>query len=99
MGISVAIARYLREVSSPSRATVRGTVRRLGPRGDLAARAEASCVNDDRYLQPRLLQSIGVGLLLGFAVFWAITGRESVLLVGAAGSLILLGRTRARVRR
>jgi hypothetical protein len=44
-----------------------------------------------RYLQPRLLQVVGLVLLLAFTVFWAITGRESVLLVGAAGSLILLG--------
>jgi hypothetical protein len=43
------------------------------------------------YLQPRLLQVVGLVLLLAFTVFWAITGRESVLLVGAAGSLILLG--------
>jgi hypothetical protein len=28
-------------------------------------------------------------MLIGFAVFWAITGKESALLVGAAGSLIL----------
>lgn len=46
----------------------------------------------DRYLPPRLLQAVGLGLLIGFTVFWAVTGRESVLLVGAAGSLILLGR-------
>jgi hypothetical protein len=48
-------------------------------------------MSDDRYLPPRLLQLVGLALLLGFAVFWALTGRESVLLVGAAGSLILLG--------
>lgn len=48
-------------------------------------------MRDQRYLPPRLLQVIGLALLLGFAVFWALTGRESVLLVGAAGSLILLG--------
>lgn len=46
---------------------------------------------DDRYLPPRVLQVVGLILLLAFAVFWAATGRESVLLVGAAGSLILLG--------
>lgn len=34
---------------------------------------------------------MGLVLLLAFAIFWAATGRESVLLVGAAGSLILLG--------
>ena len=47
---------------------------------------------DDRYLPPRVLQIVGLVLLLAFAIFWALTGRESVLLVGAAGSLILLGR-------
>lgn len=45
----------------------------------------------DRYLAPMILQIVGLILLLAFAVFWGITGRESVLLVGAAGSLILLG--------
>ena len=48
-------------------------------------------MRDERYLPPRVLQIVGLVLLLGFAVFWAATGRESVLLVGAAGSLILLG--------
>jgi hypothetical protein len=43
------------------------------------------------YLQPRLLQAVGLILLVLFTGFWAVTGRESVLLVGAAGSLILLG--------
>lgn len=48
-------------------------------------------MNDDRYLSPRLLQIIGVLLLMGSAVFWGVTGRESVLLMGAAMSLIGLG--------
>jgi hypothetical protein len=48
-------------------------------------------VNPDRYLPPRVLQIVGLLLLAAFGVLWAITGRESVLLVGAAGSLILLG--------
>lgn len=56
-------------------------------------------MRDQRYLPPRLLQVIGLALLLGFAVFWALTGRESVLLVGAAGSLILLGATSAPATR
>ena len=46
---------------------------------------------NDRFLPPRLLQVVGLLLLIGFVVFWMVTGRESVLLVGAAGSLILLG--------
>lgn len=45
----------------------------------------------DRYLSPILLQTLGVVLLIGSAVFWGITGRESVLLMGAAMSLIGLG--------
>jgi disulfide bond formation protein DsbB len=46
---------------------------------------------DRQYLPPRVLQLFGVLLLVAFAAFWAITGRESVVLVGAAMSLILLG--------
>lgn len=30
-------------------------------------------------------------MLVGFGVFWAFTGRESVLMVTTAGTLILLG--------
>lgn len=43
------------------------------------------------YLPPRLLQLLGVALLIGSAVFWAVTGRESVLLMSSAMSLIGLG--------
>lgn len=45
----------------------------------------------NEFLPPRVLQIVGLLLLVGFVIFWALTGRESVLLVGAAGSLILLG--------
>lgn len=48
-------------------------------------------MTEERYLSPRLLQIVGVTLLLGSAVFWGVTGRESVLLMGAAMSLIGLG--------
>jgi hypothetical protein len=48
-------------------------------------------VRDQTFLPPRVLQAVGLILLLAFAAFWAVTDRESVLLVGAAGSLILLG--------
>jgi hypothetical protein len=48
-------------------------------------------VTSERYLSPVLLQLLGVALLVGSAVFWAVTGRESVLLMGAAMSLIGLG--------
>jgi hypothetical protein len=43
------------------------------------------------YLQPRVLQAVGVLLLLGSAVFWGVTGHQSALLIGAALSLIGLG--------
>lgn len=48
-------------------------------------------MNDKAYLPPRLLQGIGVLLLLGAAIFWGVTGEQSALLVGAALSLIGLG--------
>lgn len=40
-------------------------------------------------LPPRLLQIIGLSLLIAFVVYWMITGKESELLVGAAVSLVL----------
>lgn len=43
------------------------------------------------YLPPVVLQSLGVLLLVGSAVFWAFSGRESVLLMSSAMSLIGLG--------
>jgi hypothetical protein len=43
------------------------------------------------YLSPRLLQIVGLLLLLGSAAFWAVTGHQSALLVGAALSLCALG--------
>ena len=49
-------------------------------------------MSDDRFLSPRMLQGIGIVLLIAFAVFWALTDRQSTLLVGTAASLILLGR-------
>lgn len=45
----------------------------------------------DPYLSPRLLQVVGIILLVGSAVFWAVSGRESVLLMSASMSLIGLG--------
>lgn len=48
-------------------------------------------MNGDRYLSPIVLQLIGVALLVGSAIFWGLSGRESVLLMGAAMSLIGLG--------
>lgn len=43
------------------------------------------------YLAPWLLQVVGVLMLVGSGVFWAVTGHQSALLVGAALSLIGLG--------
>lgn len=51
----------------------------------------------ERYLPARLLQVVGLVLLLSSAVFWAFTGRESVLLMSAAMSLIMLGAYRELV--
>jgi hypothetical protein len=48
-------------------------------------------MTDSRYLSARLLQSIGVLLLLASAIYWAMTGNQSSLFVGAAMSLIGLG--------
>lgn len=43
------------------------------------------------YLSARILQCLGIVLLVASAVFWAITGQQSELFVGAAMSLITLG--------
>lgn len=43
------------------------------------------------YLPAVALQLLGVVLLIGSVVFWAVTGHESALFVGAAMSLIGLG--------
>lgn len=48
-------------------------------------------MNDGRYLSPRILQVLGILLLVGSAVFWAASGRESILLMSSAMSLIGLG--------
>lgn len=44
-----------------------------------------------QYLSPRILQVVGLLLLIGSAVFWGLTGRESVLLMSSAMSLIGIG--------
>ena len=48
-------------------------------------------MTDSRYLSARLLQMVGVLLLLASAVYWGLTGHQSSLFVGAAMSLIGLG--------
>lgn len=50
-----------------------------------------------QYLSPKTLQVIGVLLLLGSAVFWAVTGRESVLLMTSAMTLIGVGSYRSAI--
>lgn len=49
----------------------------------------------EKYLPAKILQIVGLMLLVGAAVFWALTGRESALLMSAAMSLILLGAYRS----
>jgi len=44
-----------------------------------------------RYLPPVLLQSTGLVLLVGAALFWALTGHQSALVMSAALSLVALG--------
>lgn len=43
------------------------------------------------YLSPRLIQGVGIVLLIASAVFWAYTGSESILFVSASLSLIGIG--------
>jgi membrane protein implicated in regulation of membrane protease activity len=47
------------------------------------------------YLPAVVLQVVGLILLISAAVFWAVTGRESALLMSASMSLILLGAYRS----
>jgi hypothetical protein len=44
-----------------------------------------------RYLPPWLLQTVGALTFVGASVFWAVTGHQSVLIMGAAMALIGLG--------
>lgn len=46
---------------------------------------------DGLYLAPRLLQALGILILVGSVVFWGLTGRESVLIVSSAMTLIGAG--------
>lgn len=45
-------------------------------------------MNDDRYLSPIVVQSIGACLIIAAFIFWMVTGRQSELMVGAALTLI-----------
>lgn len=42
-------------------------------------------------LQPIILQSFGLLLLVAFVLIWALTGEQSPLLVGAALTLVAVG--------
>lgn len=44
-----------------------------------------------RYLPPWLIQSVGIVLLITAGIFWAVTGRESVLMISSAMTLIAAG--------
>jgi hypothetical protein len=44
-----------------------------------------------RYLPPKLIQAVGVAIIVGGLIFWAVTGQQSALFVGAGISLVGLG--------
>lgn len=48
-------------------------------------------LKQDGYLQPFVLQVLGILFLVVFAVNWLVTGHQSSLLVGAALTLIGVG--------
>jgi len=48
-------------------------------------------MNGQDLLPPRVLQAVGLVLLIGSFGYWVLSGNESALLVGAALSLIGLG--------
>lgn len=54
---------------------------------------------DQRYLSPALLQIVGLLLLVGSFVFWAMTGRESILMVSSAITLIGTGAYRGALKK
>lgn len=53
---------------------------------------------DQRYLSPALLQVVGLLLLVGSVVFWMLTGRESVLMMSSAMTLIATGAYRGATK-
>jgi len=46
------------------------------------------------YLPPALVQVIGLLIVIGSAVFWAITGKQSALLIGAGMTMVSVGAVR-----
>jgi hypothetical protein len=47
--------------------------------------------SDGKYLSPRMLQAVGVLLLVAACMYWAVTGQQSALIISAAMGLIGLG--------
>lgn len=47
--------------------------------------------NGNRYLPPKIIQIVGLCLLIFSLIFWFLAGRESVLFVSSAITLIGLG--------
>lgn len=48
-------------------------------------------MNNSAFLPPWMLQLIGVAIVIGAVIFWAATGQQSALIVGAGISLSALG--------
>lgn len=42
-------------------------------------------------LPPRIVQLVGLGLIVAFSLFWALTGRVEPTLIAAAGGLVGIG--------
>lgn len=45
------------------------------------------------YLRPSRIQAIGIGLIVAASIFWAVTERQSSLIIGAGLTMVLLGGT------
>jgi hypothetical protein len=45
----------------------------------------------DRFLRPAIIQAVGLVLVVAAAVFWAVTGRQSGMMLSSAVSMIGLG--------
>lgn len=54
--------------------------------------------NRDDYLPPKLLQGIGLILLIAQGVFWAITGQSQTLFIGPCLALVFIGQYQETVR-
>lgn len=52
----------------------------------------------DDYLPPKLLQVIGLVLLIAQGIFWAITGQSQTLFIGPSLALVFIGQYQETVR-